>query len=273
MSDRPLILSIFPGIDLLGRAFEEVWPEACIVRGPDILWGGEVRTFHPPPGVFAGVIGGPPCQAFSQLVHLVRHNGHQVAANLIPEYERCVSEARPDWFLMENMRGAPEPQVRGYAVASIVVNNRWCGGEQNRIRRFSFGVQGARPVDLWRWLEIEALEPAAWSSTVMARGASGPGTRTSRRAPIKPRGPSRATVADALRLQGLPADFFEHSPLTVEGQQRVIGNGVPLMLGRAIARAVRAATCHPAVGEERAVPVPGTLAFESWVRPEMRMKQ
>ena len=65
MNGHPLILSIFPGIDLLGRAFEEVWPEACIVRGPDLLWGGDIRTFHPPAGVFDGIIGGPPCQVHS----------------------------------------------------------------------------------------------------------------------------------------------------------------------------------------------------------------
>ena len=51
-----LVLSIFPGIDLFGRAFEE--KGYCVVRGPDILWGGDIRTFHPPPGVFEGVIGG-----------------------------------------------------------------------------------------------------------------------------------------------------------------------------------------------------------------------
>mgnify|MGYP001608247457 CR=1 FL=1 len=32
MNGHPLILSIFPGIDLLGRAFEEVWPEAALIR-------------------------------------------------------------------------------------------------------------------------------------------------------------------------------------------------------------------------------------------------
>jgi hypothetical protein len=51
-----LVLSIFPGIDGLGRAFEELG--YCVVRGPDVLWGGDVRRFHPPAGVFAGVIGG-----------------------------------------------------------------------------------------------------------------------------------------------------------------------------------------------------------------------
>ncbi len=55
-----LILSLFPGIDLLGRAFEETG--FCVVRGPDLITGGDIRSFHPPAKQFAGVIGGPPCQ-------------------------------------------------------------------------------------------------------------------------------------------------------------------------------------------------------------------
>lgn len=59
-----LVLSLFPGIGLLDMAFEE--EGFVIVRGPDLLWGGDIRRFHPPAGKFDGVIGGPPCQAFSQ---------------------------------------------------------------------------------------------------------------------------------------------------------------------------------------------------------------
>lgn len=33
-----LVLSLFPGFDLLGRAFEE--EGFTIVRGPDKIWGG-----------------------------------------------------------------------------------------------------------------------------------------------------------------------------------------------------------------------------------------
>ena len=41
------ILSLFPGGDLLGRSFEEVFgEEAMIVRGPDKLWGGDIKRFH-----------------------------------------------------------------------------------------------------------------------------------------------------------------------------------------------------------------------------------
>ncbi|GAF72563.1 unnamed protein product, partial [marine sediment metagenome] len=33
-------------------------------------------------------------------------------------------------------------------------------------------------------------------------------------------------------------DFFDETPFTVHGKRRVLGNGVPLPMGRAIARAV-----------------------------------
>jgi site-specific DNA-cytosine methylase len=45
-----LVLSLFPGIGLLDRAFEE--EGFCVVRGPDLLWGGDIKTFHPPAGKF-----------------------------------------------------------------------------------------------------------------------------------------------------------------------------------------------------------------------------
>jgi len=49
----PLVLSLFPGIGLLDMAFEE--EGFCVVRGPDLLWGGDVRRFHPPAGRVDGV--------------------------------------------------------------------------------------------------------------------------------------------------------------------------------------------------------------------------
>ena len=54
-----LVLSLFPGIGMLDHAFE--LEGFCTVRGPDVLWGGDIRRFHPPAGVFDGVIGGDPC--------------------------------------------------------------------------------------------------------------------------------------------------------------------------------------------------------------------
>jgi site-specific DNA-cytosine methylase len=156
----PLVLSLFPGIGLLDMAFEE--EGFIVVRGPDVLWGGDIRRFHPPAGKFDGVIGGPPCQSFSSLVHLVRANGHEPKfGNLIPEFERCVNEAQPPWFVMENVPQAPEPAIAGYGSKSFLLDNSALNGgdgfglEQRRVRRFTFGMRGREEVpSLLRWIDL-----------------------------------------------------------------------------------------------------------------------
>lgn len=235
-----LVLSLFPGIGLLDMAFEE--HGFCVVRGPDVLWGGNVKQFHPPAGVFRLIIGGPPCQAFSRLQYLVQHNGLTKAENLIPEYERCVGEAVPDAFLMENVPAAPEPNVDGYAVHAFLLNNRWVGGEQERTRRFSFGVRGSTAIDLRRYLDVALFESAAWNPAVAASGGVKPGIPTDRTVRARCLGWKTAeALRSSLRLQGLPEHFLDKAPFTLEGKHRVVGNGVPLPMGRAIAKAVRAA--------------------------------
>jgi DNA (cytosine-5)-methyltransferase 1 len=233
-----LLLSLFPGIGLLDMAFEE--HGFCVVRGPDALWGGDIKQFHPPVGRFDGVIGGPPCQCFSRLRHLVEANGYQSAENLIPEFERVVSEAQPDWFLMENVPAAPPAKIGGYAVHSFLLNNRWIGGEQQRVRRFSFGVRGEQPIDLRRWIEYEVFEPQEWSPAVCAGGGVRPGIEhATNRTMAKHLGYKTAqALAESIRLQGLPGDFLDKSPFTLAGKHKVVGNGVPLPMGRALAGAI-----------------------------------
>lgn len=51
-----LVLSLFPGIGMLDVAFE--LEGNVVVRGPDPIWGGDIRRFHPPKGKFDGIIGG-----------------------------------------------------------------------------------------------------------------------------------------------------------------------------------------------------------------------
>lgn len=228
-----LVLSLFPGIGLLDMAFE--LEGFCVVRGPDVLWGGDVRKFHPPAGKFDGVIGGPPCQAFSTAAPLRRK---AVPVNLIPEFERCVDEARPDWFLMENTRRAPLPCVAGYEVAAYLVQNRWFGASQSRVRRFSFGCCGER-------LPLH-IEPSLTRSRVTHRTVlASDGKRNGRGINLPDRRNSisgqQFTFAEACELQGLPRDFIAESPFTKQGKYHVVGNGVPLPMGRAIAKAVREA--------------------------------
>jgi DNA (cytosine-5)-methyltransferase 1 len=52
---------------------------------------------------------------------------------------------------------------------------------------------------------------------------------------------ARYTLADACRLQGLPEGFLEDAPFRKDAKLKAVANGVPLPMGRAIARAVKSA--------------------------------
>lgn len=240
-----IVLSVFPGIGLLDRAFEQ--EGFCIVRGPDVLWGGDIRCFHPPPGVFDGLIGGPPCQLFTILKRLVKNAGER-QGNLIPEFTRVVNEARPRWFLMENVPGAPLPCPKGYIVTNLTLNNRWLGEPQERTRRFSFGsADGGHSllvdVALFESLDYRQAVTSSLRRVPVALGGSGR-VKRSLRADGKRPGPDqgpRASLAEMCVAQGLPATFLADSPFTLEGKRKAIGNGVPLPMGLAVARAVKRA--------------------------------
>jgi DNA (cytosine-5)-methyltransferase 1 len=229
-----LVLSLFPGIGLLDRAFEE--EGFCVVRGPDLLWGGDIRRFHPPRRRFDGIIGGPPCQRFSGLgnVNIARWGDDSVMPNMIPDFERCIAEAEPDWFVMENVPGAPLPMPPThpeYKVRSILLDNRWCGGEQRRRRRFSFGAHPHRNVDADSFhVPGVALEATNETPTVVSTGQADWKGSAQR---------NRASVEYMLEQQGMPRDSFAHSPFTITELRRAIANGVPLPMGREVARAVR----------------------------------
>jgi DNA (cytosine-5)-methyltransferase 1 len=231
-----LVLSIFPGIGMLDRAFEQ--EGFCLVRGPDLLWGGDIKEFHAPAGTFDGVIGGPPCQAFSRLVAVIRHRGHRIAANLIPEFERVVAEAQPRWWIMENVDRAPLPSVPGYRVDPTLLNNRWLGQEQNRLHRFSFGTRDGRRLRY----DVVRVEALAYEPRVCASGVTKPGADRRRSHRLKYLGwKTRAALAIALKFQGLPANFLDRAPFTIQGKIAAVGNGVPLPVGREVARAVHRA--------------------------------
>lgn len=225
-----LVLSLFPGIGLLDMAFE--LEGFCVVRGPDVLWGGDVRRFHPPVGKFEGVIGGPPCQAFSRLRHMVEANGCSTAPNLIPEFERCVSAARPLWFVMENVSEAPIPCVDGYIVRDELLRDVWVGGLTERLRRFSFGSADGAILPI----EVLALVRCGEGAVVAGHGLA-PGQRDRLRAAAS----GVLSMADTCRLQGLPEDFADAMPFTTHGKRKVLGNGVPIPMGRAVAKAVKQA--------------------------------
>lgn len=230
-----LVLSLFPGIGLLDHAFE--LEGFCVVRGPDLLWGGDVRRFHPPAGRFDGVIGGPPCQTHSAMKHLaLLGNGVEagVHGDQIPEFVRVVEEAQPQWFVMENVPAAPDPAVGGYAVVSRIHNNRWLGEDQSRRRKFWLGHRG----DALRFhIECSAFVSPNFEPAVLAGHGPALGQRV--------RGIQGRSWQEGARLQGLSeeriAQLEADAPFTVHGFKSVIGNGVPIPMGRAVARAVKKA--------------------------------
>lgn len=210
----PLILSLFPGIDLLGRAFEleGFW----VLRGPDLIFGGDIRNFSVFPGYCTGILGGSPCQEFSSLL---RTDPTGYGEEMLKEFCRCVAEGKPDWFLLENVPRVPSIQIPGYKIQRFNLSAAECGCRQHRLRSFQFGSLNGFPLVIRRG-EIEGpLEPAALATEGNAK--------------------NRRRWPDFCELQGLPRDY-DLPAFTKMQKYRAVGNGVPVPLGRVIARAVKA---------------------------------
>jgi DNA (cytosine-5)-methyltransferase 1 len=201
----------------------------CIVKGPDILFGGDIRRFSPPPGRFDGIIGGPPCKVFSTALFA----GAATNINLIPEYVRVVKEAQPKWWVMENVAGAFDPELPD---CKKIKFDAWeVGTNQHRVRCF------------WSNLTLEIEKTAnrtkdPWPTVLASEHKYGPesskrkhgDTRASRKVG------RRMTIREVNEAMGLPADF-ETPALNAAMQYEVRGNGVPLPMGRAVAKAVKKA--------------------------------
>jgi site-specific DNA-cytosine methylase len=256
-----LVLSLFSGVGALDEGFRRAG--YCVVSAGDVAWSSfyDLRNFYPPRGVFDGVIGGDPCQSHSALANLVRAKGLEPSfPDLTPEFQRVIELARPRWFLRENVPGAPELKPVGYAVRSFPLDN-WAsfGQEQRRIRQFWFGRSSdcdgcdttaakcdtdPRPCcpDCRHPREVPELRahidfPLFLSEpkqTVTGRHEGAVGT------PGKDYS-TRYSLEEMLDLQGLPRDIFKHSPLTMQGKRKLIGNAVPLPMAEALARAVKEA--------------------------------
>jgi DNA (cytosine-5)-methyltransferase 1 len=246
---RGLVLSLFPGLDLLGRAFEATgW---CVVQGPDLVFGRDIRGWTCPPGRFDGVIGGPPCQAFSSLANLVRARGYEPKyGNMMPEFERVTAEAAPAWWLCENVEAAPVPAVLGYLSEAFVLSPRWLGDPQSRRRRFTVG--GRTLPSVLRRIPVATLEPVEFERAVIRDARDGPATGVGRRKMQERRRRDlsadlrRKTIAEMCAIQGWPElaeidainSKTKRATWTAEGARQAIGNGVPRIMGEAIARAI-----------------------------------
>lgn len=203
------------------------------MRGPDLVWGGDIRQFHPPEGKFSGVIGGPPCQNISTANP---NRDLAIGMRLVREFLRCVAEAKPEWFLMENTPGVPAIEEEGYAVQRFFLNALDCGGRQRRNRSFQFGSRDGTVLALDRGVtragEIER--------TCLASEGNHPRRVSWHRESF------RRGWAKFCELQGLPTDF-DLPGVSLGAKYRAVGNGVPVYMAATIARAVKARSSRHSV--------------------------
>ncbi|HWY34940.1 MAG TPA: DNA cytosine methyltransferase [Nitrosopumilaceae archaeon] len=235
-----LVLSLFPGMDLFGMAFE--MEGFVVVKGPDILMGGDIRKWHSLEGKFDGIIGGPPCKSFSKAISGAGGSEFATQGNLIPEFERIVEESKPKWYVMENVKAAPIPFYNTevdfiFRCQSYNLLDAWeCGSSQHRIRRFSS--------NLWlkpKPISVSERHPDPWPTVTATeyKMSAGSNERAQRQRAGRKVG-RKMTLQEVNEAMGLPSDF-ETPALTNAMSYQVRGNGVPIPLGRTIARAVKEA--------------------------------
>lgn len=202
-----LVLSLFPGIGLLDKGFES--EGFCVVRGPDLIFGGDIRSFNVPSDKFSGVIGGPPCQDFSKAR---RSEPTGEGMEMINHYIRIVEQAEPLWWLAENVPEVPDIKIHGYSWQRLDLNARDFGSKQRRKRHIQFGSNDETA------LNIERNPLNGGHPTVLAN--------------------SEQPISEKARLQGLPPDFNIPS-FTKSALSQAIGNGVPFEMAKALAIAVK----------------------------------
>lgn len=212
-----LLIELFPGISLLGKGFEQAG--YCVLRAPDSIWGGDVRQFNPIPLTAEGMMGGPPCPPFSAKT---RNPDKQAGIEMLMEFGRCVQTAQPDWWLMENVAGVPDFKIKGYTWQRIDLHAAQFGIPQNRLRHFQFGSRHNKAIVLDRPpVRRQNLKPCVLATD---------GTR----------GSSKPDWQEFVQLQGLPADFkLDARVFTLAGRYRMVGNGVPVPMGYALATAIQ----------------------------------
>lgn len=236
-----LVLSLFPGVDLLGLAFEQ--EGFCVVQGPEWMFGRDVRDFHVPHGKFDLVIGGPPCQSHSSALEMspTRSSEH---VDLIPEFVRIVRESGARAVVMENVTNVMH---RGHDAippewTPTQINDWNCGGITSRTRAFwtwPMTIMSApkRPQDRTGVQGVDYPWPLVMASTYRRGAHSHP-----------------SNVAKGFLGGDFPLPFYGdlmgadivRARLAEVGGAKarqmiihMLGNGVPLAMGRHVARQVK----------------------------------
>ena len=202
---KQLVLSTFTGIGLLDKAFREMG--FVVVSAGDLITGQDIREFISLPNRFDGVIGGPPCQDFSSL----NRNPSNYSHEMLKEFERIVIESQPKWWLMENVANVPNLKIDGYSWQRFDINQGWYD-ETSRLRHIQFGSKDELYLDIPRGEMNEIKSGCALAS-------------------------DDRSFRELCALQGLSEEFNLPS-FNVTGKKRAVGNGVPLSMGRVLAKEV-----------------------------------
>jgi len=201
-----LVLSIFSGIDLLGKAFSS--NGFCVVKADDInLDGGDIREFKAMPNKFDGLIGGSPCQDFSRL----NRNPKGYSMAMLKQYIRVVGEASSSWFLFENVVGFPHFEIEGYHQQRFQLDLAWFSPFSRR-RDFIFGSKDGRLLNPMIQVNGEVKGTAVTGS-------------------------DNRSFKTMCEIQGLPPDF-DLPFLSLEGKKQAVANGVPLPMGNYLAQLI-----------------------------------
>ena len=101
------------------------------------------------------IIGGPPCQDYSSAGKRDENGGR---ATLTVEFARIVCEAKPKFFVMENVALIEKSKTlpiaidmfkkAGYGLTRVVLNAYYCGAPQDRKRFFMIGVLNGKDDEL-----------------------------------------------------------------------------------------------------------------------------
>ena len=164
MTDACTVCELFCGAGGMGLGFSqhfEIVEAVDIARDAIRTYGAnhpetdarqkDVRNLSSARGDFdgiTGVIGGPPCQAWSR--RNIRKDANDPRALLLDEFMRIVEEVRPRWFVAENVTTVPKAakqsvtqkaEALGYRVTSACLNAADYGAAQTRRRWIAIGIR------------------------------------------------------------------------------------------------------------------------------------
>jgi DNA (cytosine-5)-methyltransferase 1 len=222
MTVSELVLSLFPGVGLLDRAFSS--SGFIVVQAQDKITGGDIREFAGIKGRFDGIIAGPTCQGFSVANNKYRKNAeHRSVRNsrlMLWHAVRIITECQPEWFLIENVPTVPDVRIAGYDIQRIPITDFECGGMQLRSRHIQFGSRNG-----------DIIRPERVNDAARTRKK---GRKTK---PVTTKTDKWTDYPDLCRKQGL-AKPIELPGWCRTAKFRAVGNGVPLRMGKTLAKAV-----------------------------------